>query len=527
VSSLAVAASPGNDLLQKGRDEYHNGKYAEAANDLRAAADAFITPDQLAAYVNSGHLEALPQFETALVYLTLSYAKLGREAEARDALRRLHVAEQIEPTYQQVPLDADAADFENVMQKLTPDMPLPANQALADLRNGVTRPTQVAQQTTPPQPMQAVPATSQPTQVAQATPQPTQVAQATPAPAPAPEVAPQPKLPVEPTIAAQREAMARELEARVAEVKAQVEKEAEAKIAAERQAAAKQAEQQVAEARAQAERDAAQRIEAQRAELEKQTAEKVAAERAAAEQAAAAKIAEERTAAEKAAAEKIAAERAAADQAAQQRIAEARTAADQEAAAKIAQERAAAQQAAQQQIAEARAQAEREAAQKIAAERQAIEQQAQQQIAAARQQAERETAEKVAAAEANARRSILEQLRLANADALSGRLADANARYVALLNAPNVPREVVAAAGTGLYRTGDFQDAVRAFQKIGTFAKGEEDLRYYNAVSLFETGRYVEAKKELACALPYIQLTDDVTRYRTKIESMAAQQAMR
>ena len=61
--------------------------------------------------------------------------------------------------------------------------------------------------------------------------------------------------------------------------------------------------------------------------------------------------------------------------------------------------------------------------------------------------------------------------------------------------------------------------------KFGTFAKGEEDLRYYNAVVLYETGQYVDAQKELACALPFIQLTDDVARYRTKIESTVAQTA--
>ena len=63
-----------------------------------------------------------------------------------------------------------------------------------------------------------------------------------------------------------------------------------------------------------------------------------------------------------------------------------------------------------------------------------------------------------------------------------------------------------------------YADAMRAFQRLGNLVRGEEDLRYYKAVSLYETGRYDDARKELACALPYIPLTDDVTRYRTKIE---------
>jgi Flp pilus assembly protein TadD len=69
-----------------------------------------------------------------------------------------------------------------------------------------------------------------------------------------------------------------------------------------------------------------------------------------------------------------------------------------------------------------------------------------------------------------------------------------------------------------LYRTGDYSDALRALQKLGTFLRGEEDLRFYKAVALYEIGRYDEAKKELACALPYIQMTEDVSRYQTKIE---------
>ena len=85
----------------------------------------------------------------------------------------------------------------------------------------------------------------------------------------------------------------------------------------------------------------------------------------------------------------------------------------------------------------------------------------------------------------------------------------------------------IAAAATGLYRTSDFRDAAAEFKRLAGFARGEEDLRYYNAVSLFEIGRFDEARLELACALPFIQVTDDVSRYRSKIEQMPAQQAMK
>jgi hypothetical protein len=99
--------------------------------------------------------------------------------------------------------------------------------------------------------------------------------------------------------------------------------------------------------------------------------------------------------------------------------------------------------------------------------------------------------------------------------------------YLALLNQANVSRQTIAAAARGLYRIGAFADAVEAFRNLGTFSRGEEDLRYYNAVSLFETGHYDDAKKELACALPYVEITSDVARYRDKIQNMASPQAMK
>jgi len=99
--------------------------------------------------------------------------------------------------------------------------------------------------------------------------------------------------------------------------------------------------------------------------------------------------------------------------------------------------------------------------------------------------------------------------------------------YLALLNRTNVSRSTIAAAAKGLYQLGAFADAVEAFRNLGVFQRGEEDLRYYNAVSLFESGHYDDAKKELACALPYIQVTSDVARYRDKIQQMPSPQAMK
>lgn len=112
-------------------------------------------------------------------------------------------------------------------------------------------------------------------------------------------------------------------------------------------------------------------------------------------------------------------------------------------------------------------------------------------------------------------------LTAANAAVANGRVDDAKAIYVALLAKRDVSRDDLVAIATGLYRIADYADAVVAFRRIGTFLRGEEDLRYYDAVSLYETGNYGEAKHELDCALPFLERTEDVERYRDKIVRMS------
>ena len=121
-------------------------------------------------------------------------------------------------------------------------------------------------------------------------------------------------------------------------------------------------------------------------------------------------------------------------------------------------------------------------------------------------------------------RELLLTLRDAESAAGSGNLEAAVRSYAGVATAAGAPREVLAAAAVGLYRTAAFRDAVAAFQRLGIFRRGEEDLRYYYAVSLYESGRYVEARTELACALPFLIETEDVARNRYRIE-MFAQQA--
>jgi tetratricopeptide (TPR) repeat protein len=100
----------------------------------------------------------------------------------------------------------------------------------------------------------------------------------------------------------------------------------------------------------------------------------------------------------------------------------------------------------------------------------------------------------------------------------AGETARARQQYESMLAAASLPHMTLLRIGEGMYRARDFRGAVRAFERAGAFAKGEEPFRYYYAVSLYESGRYADAKRELAASLPYIEPTPDVQRYRAKIE---------
>lgn len=100
----------------------------------------------------------------------------------------------------------------------------------------------------------------------------------------------------------------------------------------------------------------------------------------------------------------------------------------------------------------------------------------------------------------------------------AGQLGTARAIYESLLESPQLTHADLLQIGEGLYRVRDFAAATRAFARVGTFEKGEEGDRYYYAVALFETGQHAAAKRELAAALPHIEITSDVEQYRTKIQ---------
>ncbi len=100
----------------------------------------------------------------------------------------------------------------------------------------------------------------------------------------------------------------------------------------------------------------------------------------------------------------------------------------------------------------------------------------------------------------------------------NGDIGRARSIYNALVSGPELSHAHALRVAEGLYRVNDFAGAARAFQRAGSIGRGEEPYHYYFAVALYETGRYAEAKRELAASLPYITVTADVTRYRAKIE---------
>jgi tetratricopeptide (TPR) repeat protein len=114
-----------------------------------------------------------------------------------------------------------------------------------------------------------------------------------------------------------------------------------------------------------------------------------------------------------------------------------------------------------------------------------------------------------------------ESLQQAEDFAARGDVASASAVYERFLATPGASRETLIQVASGFYRIGAYDRARFAFDRLGDLHRGEEDLRYYKAVSLFETGAYFDARKELTCALPYIEVTTEVAHYSAMIDEMA------
>lgn len=117
-------------------------------------------------------------------------------------------------------------------------------------------------------------------------------------------------------------------------------------------------------------------------------------------------------------------------------------------------------------------------------------------------------------------RDTTQQLATADRAIAAGNLTDARKLYKQLLGETLTHEQAIRVA-EGLYRARDFASVIRAFDRAGALKRGEEPYRFYLAVALYETGKFTAAKKELAAALNYIEITPDVARYREKIEGAA------
>src|ERR1700687_5093910 len=144
---LLTAQTPAPDaILQRGRDSFRSGHYEDAVKDLTAAADAFLSPAQVQTYVTTGQLPSLDKFETAVVYLAMTYSKMGKDTDAAEQIRRLNAAEVIAPTYAGLTFPPDVADFEVVAHRVAPSIAIPANPSMT------ATPTLVPQAPPPPPP---------------------------------------------------------------------------------------------------------------------------------------------------------------------------------------------------------------------------------------------------------------------------------------------------------------------------------------------------------------------------------------
>ncbi len=148
-------------LLDRGRTSYAAGNYQKAAEELELASFGF--------------LENLADYETAQVYLALTYQALGRSRDAALAVQNVLRAEDIAPTYRTLNLDpAVQRTFEQVFARLAPNRTVPDR----------TAPPQAMRETAPPPP---APATGSGKPVTAATPAPVPTSPAPIAASPASE----------------------------------------------------------------------------------------------------------------------------------------------------------------------------------------------------------------------------------------------------------------------------------------------------------------------------------------------------
>jgi hypothetical protein len=173
-----AAANDANDfyksLLQRGIGHVDGGQYETGERELRIAA--------------FGLVDAIPEFETAQVYLTIVGDRLHSEADARRALQRIIAADRVQRRFGSLSLRPRVrAEFDLIASKLLTSDQYAFLKASPTAEAGTT--TMTPQHSSAPAPVPQ-PASSNPKPPPVAAPTP---APMTPAPAPAPLPAPVPR----------------------------------------------------------------------------------------------------------------------------------------------------------------------------------------------------------------------------------------------------------------------------------------------------------------------------------------------
>jgi len=157
-TSPLAAATPSEfytSLLRRGVVAFDGGRYEEAARLLRIAA--------------FGSVDAVPQYQTAEAYMALAYDRLGQSDRAREAARRVVVAERVAGGFTVLPLPPGVRTaFDTLAARLlTPTEVASLQKAQSKPAPGNSvRQTQTAA-TAPPRPAtQQVPPATQPAKTA-------------------------------------------------------------------------------------------------------------------------------------------------------------------------------------------------------------------------------------------------------------------------------------------------------------------------------------------------------------------------
>jgi hypothetical protein len=100
-----------------------------------------------------------------------------------------------------------------------------------------------------------------------------------------------------------------------------------------------------------------------------------------------------------------------------------------------------------------------------------------------------------------------------------GKIIAARDLFLSLSDLTEIPRTAALAIGRGLNQTSAYHESSVQYYKVQPFQKGEELHMFTEAVNRYELGDHKTARELLARALPALELTRDVTFYKSRIEA--------